>query len=201
LRAAAVMPDRVERVVLAGCPAFVPPWKQPRFFTLLRTPLLGRLLLAAPVTRASVRMALRQLGHARSLRAGRIPPVMLAWERAWQRDTETLRNDAAMIVELETRRDGFDTRLDVDADALRAVRSPCLVLVGTDDPIGAEPVARTLASSVPSATVEVFEGFGHLPWLDDPAVIAERVVAFVHGSQAETSRSSTRPTDAVRARR
>ncbi len=179
LRSAAAFPDRVDEVVLVGCPAFVPGWCEPRFFNLLRTPILGRLLLSAPVTGASVRLGLRQMGHSRSLAAGNITGPMLAWERAWQRDTDTMRNDAAMIGRLGTRRGGFDDSLELDADDLAAVKAPCLILSGTEDPVGAGPVAHRLASLLPHAHVEMVDGAGHLPWLDDPARIARRAAAFV----------------------
>jgi pimeloyl-ACP methyl ester carboxylesterase len=189
LRSAAALPDRVDKVVLVGCPAFVPGWSQPRFFTLLRTPILGRLLLGAPVTRSSVRMGLRQMGHGRSLAAGRIPGPMLDWELAWQRDTDTMRNDAAMIVGLGSWRRGFDDRLDLDAADLARVEASCVLLLGTEDPVGAEPVGRRLGSLVPDLAVEMIEGAGHLPWLDDPVRIADRTAAFVLDPRSPTLRS------------
>lgn len=193
LRAAAAFPNSVDRVVLAGCPAFVPGWRQPQFFTLLRTPVLGRLLLAAPATRSSVRLGLRQMGHRRALAQGRIPDSMLDWERAWQRHTDTLRNDAGMIVALGSRRSGFDGRLDLRPDELAAVTAPCLVMVGTDDPVGGEQVARQLVSSLPSATLEVLDGGGHLPWLDDPERIAGHISTFVHTSTPADDSVDSRP--------
>jgi pimeloyl-ACP methyl ester carboxylesterase len=182
LRAAGATPDRVDRIVLLGCPAFVPGWTQPRFFTLLRTPVLGRALMSAPPTRASVRMGLRQMGHGASLAADRIPEPMLAWEQAWQRDTHTMRNDGRMIARLGSWRSGFDDRLDLDPADLAAVRAPCLILDGTEDPVGAEPVARRLASLLPDADVEMVEGAGHLPWLDEPELLAERTATFLRCS-------------------
>lgn len=179
LRSAVAHPDRVDRVVLAGCPAFVPGWSAPGFFRLLRTPVVGRLLLAMPPTPGAVRMSLRQMGHGASLAAGRIPPAMLAWARTWQRDTATMRNDAAMIVACGTRRDGFDPSLDLDDGDLARVVAPTLVLCGSDDPVGGEDVCRSLAARLPHATVEVFEQGGHLPWLDDPARAARLVSSFL----------------------
>jgi pimeloyl-ACP methyl ester carboxylesterase len=178
LRSAAAHPSRVEGVVLAGCPAFVSGWSPPRFAALLRTPLLGRLLLAAPATPRTVGMSLRQLGHERSLAAGRIPEAMLAWVLAWQRHTDTLRNDAAMIIGCGTWRGGFDPSLDLEDRDLCAVQAPCLVLSGTDDPVGGIDVTRRLASALPDATVEVLDHVGHLPWLDDPVRVATHISEF-----------------------
>ena len=119
-------------MVLAGCPPFVPGWRPPGFFTILRMPLLGRLFLALPATRASVRMALKQFGHTASLQADRIPLPMIDWERSWQRDTDTMRNDAAMIKACGTLRGGFDDSLELSAADLARVTAPCHIVVGTD---------------------------------------------------------------------
>lgn len=166
-------------MVLLGCPAFVPGWTQPRFFTLLRTPVVGRALVALPPTAGSVRMSLRQLGHDRSLGAGRIPTPMLEWIRSWQADTPTIANDAAMIVRCGTWRGGFDPALDVDDDLLGRVRAPTLIVAGSDDPVGGEEVARTLADRLASADIEVMNDAGHLPWLDDPGRVAELTSSFL----------------------
>lgn len=179
LRSAAAHPHRVLRVVLLGCPAFVPGWRQPRFFTLLRTPVLGRAVLTLPPTPASVRLSLRQLGHRRSLRAGRIPAPMLDWIRAWQADTDTIGNEAAVIARCGTWRQGFDPSLDLGDDILGTVHAPTLVVAGSDDPVGAEEVARDLADRLPRGQVEVMDGAGHLPWLDDPELAAGLTSAFL----------------------
>jgi pimeloyl-ACP methyl ester carboxylesterase len=179
LRSAAAHPDRVDRIVLAGCPAFVPGWTAPSYFTLLRTPWLGRLLLAVPATAASVRLSLKQMGHRRSLATDCIPTAMVDWIRAWQRDTATMGNDAAMIAACGTWRAGFDPSLDLDAHDLATVNAPCAILVGSDDPVGGEHVARHLAALLPTATLDVRSDAGHLPWLDDPAWVAARITNFL----------------------
>ncbi len=181
LRAAAASPERVERLVLVGCPAFVPRWQAPSFFTLLRTPLLGRLLLSMPATAGGARMSLVQLGHRRSLDAGRIPPEMVAWIHAWQRDTDTLRNDAEMIIACGSWRGGFDPSLELRDEDLAAVAAPCLVLGGGDDPVGDAEVVEHLAGLLPRGRAETLPGGGHLPWLDDPGWVAQRLAPFLLG--------------------
>lgn len=179
LRSAATHPDRVLRVVLLGFPAFVPGWRQPRFFRLLRTPVLGRAVLALPPTPGSVRFSLRELGHQASLRAGKVPAPMLEWIRAWQADTDTMRNDAAIIVRCGSWRHGFDPSLDLGDDILSTVHAPTLVVVGSEDPVGGEEIARGLVDRLPRAQVEVMDDAGHLPWLDDPGRAAELAFSFV----------------------
>jgi pimeloyl-ACP methyl ester carboxylesterase len=178
LRSAVALPDRVRGVYLAGCPAFVPGWTAPRFFTMLRTPLVGRMVLGLPATRQSTLMSLRELGHRRSLAAGRIPPALIDWVHAWQRHTDTMKNDAAMICGLGTWLGGFDASLDLDEATLGSIGVPCHILVGTDDPVGSGNEAEHLASLMPDASVEVWPDAGHLPWYDDPARFASSLDAF-----------------------
>jgi pimeloyl-ACP methyl ester carboxylesterase len=178
LRSAAALPNRVRGVYLAGCPAFVPGWKAPRFFTMLRTPLVGSVVLSLPATRPSTLFSLRELGHRRSLTSGRVPPALIDWVYAWQRHTDTMKNDAAMICALGTWLGGFDPSLDLDEETLGSIEAPCHVLVGTDDPVGAEDEAEQLAALLPDATVEVWPRAGHLPWYDNPARFASSLEAF-----------------------
>jgi pimeloyl-ACP methyl ester carboxylesterase len=179
LRSAAALPNRVERVVLLGCPAFVPGWTAPAFFKILRTPVVGALLLAAPATKSTTRASLKQMGHRQGLAENRLPNALIDWTRAWQRYTDTMRNDAAMINACGTRRHGFDTGLDLDAADLASVRAPVLIIGGTDDPVGGEDVVRNLAALLPDAAVEMLDGAGHLPWLDYPERIGESITSFL----------------------
>jgi pimeloyl-ACP methyl ester carboxylesterase len=178
LRSAAALPDRVSGVYLAGCPAFVPGWSAPGFFTVLRTPLIGRLVLQLPTARWNTLISLRLLGHQKSLAAGHVPAPLIDWVHAWQRHTDTMKNDAAMIRANGTWLGGFDPSLDLDEETLSRVMAPCHVVVGTDDPVGAADVGGRLASALPDATVEVWEDAGHLPWYDDPARFATSFEAF-----------------------
>jgi pimeloyl-ACP methyl ester carboxylesterase len=124
-------------------------------------------------------MSLKQMGHQRSLAGDRIPAPMLDWMLAWQRDTPTVRNDAAMIVACGTWRNGFAASLDLGPDDLASVKAPCQILVGANDPIGGEAVAESLAALLATATVDVLPDAGHLPWLDDPNWVAQRITAFL----------------------
>lgn len=183
LRSSIALSDRVDRVILAGCPAFVPGWTAPGFFSLLRTPVVGKLVQAMPATRGSMRMSLKQMGEHQALQAKAIPAPMLEWIFAWQRYTDTMRNDAAMILAAGRWRQGFDPALDLTPADLSRVDVPVLIASGTDDPVGGEPVISNLAELLPRATVEMFPSAGHLPWLSSPARFCEAVSAFV-GSES-----------------
>jgi pimeloyl-ACP methyl ester carboxylesterase len=179
LRSALAHPRRVAGIVLAGCPAFVPGWTAPAFFSLLRTPMLGRLLLALPASAGSVRMSLRQMGHSSSLASGRISAPMLEWMRAWGRDTPTMRNDAAMIVACGTWRRGFDPALDLAAEELARIDVPVSLRFGASDPVGGCQIAERLGAALPNAAVDCLPDAGHLPWLDDPAWLAAGIRTIV----------------------
>lgn len=47
------------------------------------------------------------------------------------------------------------------------VRMPTMLVVGSEDPQIEEADARALAAQIPSASVSVFEGSGHLPFAED----------------------------------
>jgi 3-oxoadipate enol-lactonase len=85
---------------------------------------------------------------------------------ALEQDPEGLINAVTAI------RDREDTR-----DAVASLPSPLLVAVGSSDPLVPVDVARGLAASAPDGRVEVFEGAGHVPSLEQPerfnAVLAD----------------------------
>ncbi len=97
----------------------------------------------------------------------------------WQADTDTMVNDAAMIVRCGSWRGGFDPALDLDGDVLGRVHAPTLIVAGSDDPVGGEDIARALAERLAHADVEVMKGAGHLPWLDDPGRVAALTSGFL----------------------
>lgn len=179
LRSVIAHPDRVDGVVLAGCPAFVPGWTAPAFFSVLRTPVLGRVVRSLPASAGAVRMSLRQMGHAATLAEERIGSPMLDWMLAWQRDTATMRNDAAMIVACGTWRGGFDPSLDLTPEELSTIDGPVALCFGGNDPVGGRPVADGLAVMLRDTTVDCLRNAGHLPWLDDPVWLAGHIQALV----------------------
>ena len=190
LRAAAALPQRIGRLVLLGCPAFVPGWRQPSFFNLLRTPLVGDLLVRLPAGRADALRFLRGMGSGTSLESGRIPDLVLDLIAAWMADTKTMRNDAAMIRACGTLAGGFAAELDLTPRDLSQVLAPVLAIAGTEDPVGGAEVVRAFAAAMPEGKVVAIEGAGHLPWLDDPAAVGRAVREFMGEEVAAASRRS-----------
>lgn len=176
LRAALELGNRVEDITLLGCPAFVPGWTGPSFANLLRTPVLGRILMALPASEAAVRLSLKQFGHGASLADERIQKPMLDWILSWQRDTDTLRNDATMIRRCGTWLGGFDPGLDLTSAELQQIKVPVHLAFGSDDPVGGAAVGKRLKDMLPVGTLEVLKNGGHLPWLDDFQWAASQLV-------------------------
>lgn len=64
-------------------------------------------------------------------------------------------------------------------DELSALQVPTLFLWGDSDPFGSPDTAVALAATMPSATAEIVADAGHLPWIDQPKVCAEALIAFL----------------------
>lgn len=180
LRSAAAHPDRVERMVEMGCPAFVPRMRTPPFMRFLLFPGARRLMNMLPPNDRANRSIFRQIGHGASLDAGRVPQVFLDWYLALQRDTDTMRNETAMIARLGSIR-GFDPSLTLSPDLFRSVRAKTLFLWGEDDTFGRPETARALVALMPKADLELLPRGGHLPWLDDPDHAAKVAETFLLG--------------------
>jgi pimeloyl-ACP methyl ester carboxylesterase len=60
---------------------------------------------------------------------------------------------------------------------------PMLVIWGSRDPIVPAAHAETVRALVPTARVEVFEGAGHWPHLDDPERFCDLLLEFVVGTE------------------
>ena len=64
-------------------------------------------------------------------------------------------------------------------DPLRELDRPALVVWGTDDVYIPWRQADRQRESFPSARVQLLEGLGHWPFLEDPARVAEHVIPFL----------------------
>jgi pimeloyl-ACP methyl ester carboxylesterase len=80
-------------------------------------------------------------------------------------------------------RDADPERLAAAGAGLARLDCPALVLWGARDPYVGSEWGRRFADALPNARLEVLEGAGHWPWIDDPTVI-DRVLDFVGESAA-----------------
>jgi pimeloyl-ACP methyl ester carboxylesterase len=178
LRSAAAHPKRVGRLILMGCPAFVPDMRIPPFMRLLLVPGGRQLMGALPPNARMNRSVFRQIGHGASLDAGRIPEAFLDWYLSLQRDTDTMRNETAMIATFGSF-GRFDASLTLSPALLRSIAAPIRVLWGEDDTFGGTGLAEATTGLLRDARLELVPRGGHLPWLDDPDRAARLTTSFL----------------------
>ena len=184
LRAAAAHPDRVERMLLLGFPIGADVQHTPLSMRLTAVPGLGSLMTRMPVSDRMARSMLRQLGLGPALDAERLPEDGVAWFRSVLNDTDTMRNELSAMPPLMHPRHGLSPALVLDDDLLGAIASPTFLLWGAKDPIGGAEVARAFARKIPGAHLEVLPEAGHVPWLDEPDLVAHAAARFLGGGGA-----------------
>lgn len=63
--------------------------------------------------------------------------------------------------------------------SLSRLRAPTLLVWGAKDPIMEEPVRASLRRGLPRAQVKIFDGLGHNPFWEKPALVAQTVNDFL----------------------
>lgn len=73
---------------------------------------------------------------------------------------------------------------DIDLrDIVTEITCPVLLLHGENDPLMPLAAARWLATHLPQASLDVFPGAAHAPFLNDPERFARRIGAFLHAPE------------------
>ena len=171
-------PERVNRVVLLGAPAFVPGMIVPPFLRMMWTPILGDLIARMPPSVGGSRWVHRQMGHSAAVVESAIPPAYWEWAVRLMADTATMASELRVIRKSLARR-GPRPEVQFTADQLRSIAAPVLLYWGDADTFGGAEVAHQIAGLLPDCTLEIAPGAGHLPWLDDPGRAARVVGEFL----------------------
>jgi pimeloyl-ACP methyl ester carboxylesterase len=171
-------PERFDRMVQMACPAFVPGMKTPSFMKGMAFAPIRWLIGKLPPNEKAGNRILRQIGHGKSIDAGRLEPEFQAWYLDLQRHTNTMRNETAMIAAGVTRK-GFRPELTMPDELLSAVTIPTLFLWGEDDGFGGRDVAEHVVSLMPNAELRMLADSGHLPWLDFPETVGRASADFL----------------------
>jgi pimeloyl-ACP methyl ester carboxylesterase len=145
---------------------------------MLLMPLVGRLIARMPPSRGGVRWTHQQMGHSLDVLDSTIPDAYWKWCIALMAHTSTMRCDVRGIRSVATRH-GVRPESTLTRDQLRAVRAPTLLYWGEADTFGGADLARSSASLLPDARLELVGRAGHLPWLDDPARAARALTNFL----------------------
>jgi pimeloyl-ACP methyl ester carboxylesterase len=166
-------PGRVAALAHVGCPALALDTSAPLPMRLLSARPLGRLMmrLQPPSPRQ-----VRQL--AKMVREHPLPPEIADLLLT----TEQLPGfEPTFLATLHTlvRLRGARPEMALTADQLAQIDQPSLLVFGRDDPMGAEPVGRRLATALPDAALHIVDG-GHAPWIHHADQIAPVVTTFLH---------------------
>jgi pimeloyl-ACP methyl ester carboxylesterase len=167
-------PGRVGAVVALGMPAVaLPGVRADPFFSIMTTPVLGRLVSHAPGPRsaAATRKATARVLGGRALERTpdeffdvvRTGIAQSGWGRAmWSHLNLALRLGR-----------GRPENVLAD-DELRSIATPVLFIWGDGDVYGGPEIGRRAVGLMPDARLEVIRG-GHAPFLDDPERCAELI--------------------------
>jgi pimeloyl-ACP methyl ester carboxylesterase len=173
-------PERVKRLVLIGPPA-LPGTRCPLPYRLIATPGVGAMLsrLVPPSPESMLRFA-SFMGEGATLVAHpELIDLMVASRRdpiansAASAEVRVLVSPLALLSP-----SGFRRRSRVQAEELRQVAMPTLVLWGEQEPLGSVSVAQAVTELLPHARLRVLPA-GHAPWLGQPARTAAAVMDFV----------------------
>jgi pimeloyl-ACP methyl ester carboxylesterase len=168
---------RVDRLALVGPSAGMPGVRVPMSMRLFSV-LLGRVVVRKAMTAKMLRKIFVDLGHGPTIERGGIPDSFFAWGLAMSNETAT-RSNELQLLERAIGLGGMRPWARLSSEELRRVQSSTLVLAGDGDTHGGPSVAARLANLIPGATRETVRGAGHLPWLDDPDGVAQRLSAFL----------------------
>lgn len=172
-------PQRVRSLVQLGAPGGPSVLGFPAIFRFLSLPLpkamAQRALRADP---GEARDMYKQIGHEDSITAGTIPEIIFEWYSSLLNNTETVVHLLREIRSIATPF-GYRQTGRVADSRLAALTQPTLYLWGDQDAFAKPGQANQLAALTPRATIEHFEGFGHLPWYDNPTLIASRIEEFL----------------------
>ena len=158
-------PERVKRLVVINAVPLLPGYRWHWVAQIWRRRVLGELSNASP--KWVMAFTLRQARGDRSP----MPPefVEMIW-RYWDRGTKR--------ATLALYRDADSDRLAAAGRDLGALACPSLVLWGGRDRYLPTRFANAHAEALPAAELDIREGAGHWPWIDDPTVI-DRVLNFL----------------------
>lgn len=172
-RSAAAHPDRFSRICALGYQVGARIDHVPLSMR-MPVPFSWMLPRSVPVSRRLLLGMLKTAGMRGAIEGGMFSDEMTDWMRALLRHTETFRNDSLYCARPAGLR-GADAAVQHTAELLASVRCPVHLFWGSDDIFGGEGSAQQFRSELTDATLQMVEGAGHAPWLDEPELAAEAV--------------------------
>jgi 2-hydroxy-6-oxonona-2,4-dienedioate hydrolase len=180
LRAAAAAPERVDRVMLYSWSMGVPMDHTPFVMRVAGIPAVGQLTARMPISRASAKMMLRQVGLKGAIDSGKFNAEMLDWFVALLRYTPTMRNEIRATPKVIQPIKGLNQAMLFSDELLARVTSPVHCFWGEDDPNGGAETAKQFVARLPRCTLELIPDAGHAPWIDEPELATASTRAFLN---------------------
>lgn len=177
LRGAAAHPDRISALVELAYPVGAPSAVLPLIMRIGAIRSIGRISAKIPPTTFAIKSVLKQIGLGDAMRSGVVSDSFIAWFKAMVRDTNTMVNEMNGGAAMGSFK-GFDPAVYLSDELLSSITCPSYFLWGTNDIMGGPEIARAFVQKIPGAELELMEGAGHAPFLDDPAQVAEVVQRF-----------------------
>ena len=85
-----------------------------------------------------------------------------------------------MLVRANVRKAHLSRTAD-DGAILSQIKVPVLITQGSEDLLVLEGLARLTASQIPQATLSLYKGIGHSPFIEDPVRFNRELAAFIQG--------------------
>ncbi len=133
-------------------------------------PGIGRITARLPVSRASAKMMLRQVGLKGAIDSGKFNAVMIDWFVALLRYTPTLLNEIRATRTVITPIKGLNQEMLFSDELMSRVASPVYCFWGEDDPNGGAETAKQFVSRLSHRTLELVPDAGHAPWIDEAVI-------------------------------
>lgn len=161
-RSIAAHPDRFLRLVGFSFQVGAPVEKMP--LSMKMPPIRWLTPRRVRATPGLVRRMLKSAGMRAAVENGKFSDELLEWMASLVRHTDTFGNES-----FHSPRPQYVH----SAELLGKVAVPVHLFWGSDDYFGGSSTARTFASMLPNATLQIVEGTGHAPWIDEPDLAAQ----------------------------
>ncbi len=180
-RSVAATPERVHRIVALGYCVGAPATDWPLMMRMTALRRLGLAMTHIPPSKAMVRSMLGQLGLKEAIRAGRFSAEAIDWFQSLIRDTDTMRNEITVYPPMVELRRGLAAEAEMPQDVIDGIPHPVQFLWGTADPFGGADVAQRFTARFADADLQLLDGAGHAPWMDDGPGCADLMERFFTG--------------------
>ncbi len=121
---------------------------------------------------------MKDIGHKYSIDHNLIPEIFSEWYVSLCNNTDTMKNDIAVINKTFAGGKMDPQYILYDRD-IAAIYQPTLWLWGKDDPFGGIDLGNRLNSIMKNSSLIGFDNSGHLPWIDNPELHANKVREFL----------------------